>query len=284
MAKEANNHFGIKCGKYWDGETYKKEDDEYNDRGKKIKSCFRKYENPEESFIAHSEFLTDPNKSHRYGRLFEYEATDYYRWAHGLKKAGYATNPKYPYLLIDLIERFNLFKYDTEALLNEELVLDVEKPDPSHYYKIRKNNATKYVWARKGDTPYKVAAKFKIPIKRLMTYNEQLNSKVTPFTRDQRIYLQRKRKSYYGKRSQHYVRQGETLELICVRYGIRLDALRKLNKIPEGGQPLAGQGISLRGKVKPGKEPKYHMEGETVGEASQRYTGVSSKKRKDNSC
>jgi hypothetical protein len=40
--------------------------------------------------------------------------------AYGLKKAGYATNPQYPELLIAFIEKHQLHKYDEIKLSDEE--------------------------------------------------------------------------------------------------------------------------------------------------------------------
>lgn len=101
LAREANNHFGIKCGGNWNGKSVRRADDSPND-------CFRVYRNPEESFRDHSEFLLRK----RYERLFSLRKDDYKGWARGLKEAGYATNPRYAELLIDLIERYELYKYD----------------------------------------------------------------------------------------------------------------------------------------------------------------------------
>lgn len=101
LARFANNHFGIKCTKDWTGKTYYHDDDEPN-------SCFRKYPNVEESYKDHSDFL----KKKRYEALFSLDKDDYKGWAKGLKKAGYATNPKYPELLIGIIEKYNLYKFD----------------------------------------------------------------------------------------------------------------------------------------------------------------------------
>jgi len=102
LATEGNNHFGIKCHRNWNGETIIEDDDEKGE-------CFRKYSNAADSYRDHSLFLTERG---RYSFLFEYNITDYKKWAKGLKKAGYATNPKYPKLLIDLIERYNLARFD----------------------------------------------------------------------------------------------------------------------------------------------------------------------------
>jgi len=105
LATEANNHFGIKCHKEWDGDSIKHDDDERQE-------CFRKYSKAEESYNDHSLFLTSRP---RYANLFTLDVMDYQGWAHGLKSAGYATNPQYAYRLISLIERFNLSKQDTIA-------------------------------------------------------------------------------------------------------------------------------------------------------------------------
>jgi hypothetical protein len=102
LAVEGKNHFGIKCHSNWNGKTIVEDDDEKGE-------CFRKYSKVSESYRDHSLFLTERG---RYSFLFEYQKTDYKKWAKGLKKAGYATNPKYPTLLIDLIERYDLSRFD----------------------------------------------------------------------------------------------------------------------------------------------------------------------------
>jgi flagellum-specific peptidoglycan hydrolase FlgJ len=102
LARYANNHFGIKCTGDWTGKTMLHDDDKRNE-------CFRKYANAEASYADHVAFLQRP----RYAALFDLRTRDYKRWARGLKKAGYATNPRYPELLIDLIEKYDLEKYDS---------------------------------------------------------------------------------------------------------------------------------------------------------------------------
>jgi hypothetical protein len=101
LARVANNHFGIKCNNEWKGRGYYKDDDSHND-------CFRVYDRPEDSFRDHSEFLKRP----RYAKLFLLDKNDYVGWANGLKAAGYATNPNYPQLLINVIKKYNLDQYD----------------------------------------------------------------------------------------------------------------------------------------------------------------------------
>ena len=101
LAREANNHFGIKCTKDWTGKTY------YRGEGDN-RECYRKYNNASESFADHTEFL----RAKRYAALFKLGSRDYRGWAQGLKNAGYATNPKYPQLLINMIEKYDLSQYD----------------------------------------------------------------------------------------------------------------------------------------------------------------------------
>jgi len=102
LARKANNHFGIKCTNEWSGRTYHIDDDKPNE-------CFRRYRHAAASFEDHSAFLTGHK---RYAKLFELDSDDYEGWAKGLRKAGYATNPKYPQLLINLINKYELHKYD----------------------------------------------------------------------------------------------------------------------------------------------------------------------------
>ena len=114
LAKNSNNHFGIKCKGNWTGGKYYHKDDDYVN-GKLVKSCFRTYDDPEDSYYDHSEFLL-VNK--RYQSLFSLAPTDYKGWAKGLKKAGYATAKNYATMLINTIEKYELYQYDRgEALL-----------------------------------------------------------------------------------------------------------------------------------------------------------------------
>lgn len=115
LARDANNHFGIKCGGTWRGKSITKSDDNPND-------CFRVYDNPEQSFKDHSQFLLRK----RYEKLFSLNKNDYRGWARGLKDAGYATNPRYPDLLIDLIERYELYKFDSAENRSEKIVREVK--------------------------------------------------------------------------------------------------------------------------------------------------------------
>jgi len=171
LAKYANNHFGIKCTSDWKGKGYYKDDDQKDD-------CFRVYNNPEESFKDHSEFL----KRKRYAALFELDKDDYEGWAIGLKAAGYATNPKYPDLLINIIEKYNLQQYDrkegeVEKIKREDRVLsDINNNIPKEKVKDKTTDAppiiagNKYV-VQQGDTLYNISKRFGLTVDELKGLN-----------------------------------------------------------------------------------------------------------------
>ena len=179
LAREAKNHFGIKCHKGWTGDTYIMDDDEKNE-------CFRRYKNAEESFRDHSVFLKTRG---RYSALFDLEITDYRGWAKGLKAAGYATNPKYAQLLIDRIELYDLTKYDQIALglmaddnqmpniaPEDELLELAYSPENRSIFElvdmtaekrfVYENNGVRFVFAKEGETPEQLAKAFGIKFKK----------------------------------------------------------------------------------------------------------------------
>jgi hypothetical protein len=168
LAKVANNHFGIKASASWTGKIYYKDDDNPNDK-------FRVYKIAEDSFRDHSEFLKKKN----YAALFELDKNDYHGWAYGLKKAGYATNPKYPQLLINIIEKYNLNQYD-----QPESELQKIKREDRVFTQIDKNistaakdsivNATpvdKLYTVKQGDTLYSLAKRFGLTLDELKNLN-----------------------------------------------------------------------------------------------------------------
>ena len=160
LAAKSNNHFGIKCHTKWQGERVYHDDDEKGE-------CFRKYQYVETSYNDHSEFLT---KRSRYSFLFNYRKKDYKKWAKGLKKAGYATDKKYPNKLIKIIETYKLYDFD-----------DIKKKD----FKVTKgklkynkplNAIDDYYEVRKGDTLYSIAKKYKTSVVKLKEINELKNN------------------------------------------------------------------------------------------------------------
>lgn len=262
LARKAKNHFGMKCGPAWEGKTFYREDDDYDDGGNLIESCFRVYNNPEASFIAHSEFLRDPRKTYRYGFLFDLDPKDYRQWAYGLKRAGYATNPNYPQLLIRLIEDYELFQYD-DRLIAPDIIDDL--PPLLAGSGIFLINDVKVLLAEEGDTPEKVADRTGVAIKRLLKYNETLDSPNEKIKEESRVYLQRKRNSFRGKKKWHHVEEGETMFSISQLYGIRLSKLYKKNRMEPGTEPAVGERIKLRWWVKKGETPRLRSQGPRPG-------------------
>lgn len=255
LVTKSNNHFGIKCKNTWTGESVSHDDDA---RGE----CFRKYASAEDSYRDHSNFL---KSSSRYATLFELDPMDYQGWANGLKKAGYATNPKYPLIIIRLIEEYHLQDYTLIALgkmkesevgfaktetntpatpeviaapLEENIVI------PSYPDGEFKINETKVVFIKKG-TPYlTIAQQYNIALGRIFEFND-MNQSETAAT-DQLVYLQRKRKT--GNEEFHTVRPGESLRDIAQVQAIRLETLLEYNWLKGGEQPAIGERLSLRNK------------------------------------
>lgn len=252
LAVEGNNHFGLKCGGDWYGETIDKEDDERNQNGELVPSCFRKYKTAEESFVAHSDFLHHPNKPW-YLPLFDLAITDYKAWAEGLLEAGYATNPKYPELLISLIERYQLHQYDTNATFEPFADLNEENP----YI-----NGIPFTLANAGETIGRIALRTDVSANHLMKYNdgyENTNQRLQP---GQIVFLKSKKwNNTEAENAYHTVKQGETMIFLSQRYGITLFWLNFKNRLKEGMEPAIGSRIKLRGaRVK--ERPKLTSEAE----------------------
>ena len=168
LARVANNHFGIKCTSDWKGKGYYKDDDNHND-------CFRVYDRPEDSFRDHSEFLKRP----RYVKLYQLDKNDYVGWANGLKAAGYATNPNYPQLLINVIQKYNLDQYDrsenqAQKEKREEKVL-TQINDNS--ISVRQDSVTQNTADNRtytvltGDTLYSISRRFGLTVEDLKSLN-----------------------------------------------------------------------------------------------------------------
>lgn len=254
LARHANNHFGIKCGNDWKGKTYMQEDDEYDDRGKLVKSCFRVYKNDEASFVAHSEFLRDPLKTNRYGFLFLIDPTDYRRWAQGLKRAGYATSATYPEKLISLIERYELHKFDRIS------TVDFETPAEEVMVGILSVNDVRYVLSDSSETLADIARRTDVSLRSLLNYNEHIVDEGKAIPSGTKVFLQPKRKAYRGRQTWHYVKVDETMRDISMNYAINLVKLYKRNRMTLGSEPAVNERIKLRGwKVK--TRPRLSAEG-----------------------
>lgn len=254
LARKSNNHFGIKCGGSWTGETHAHEDDDYDEFGNLIKSCFRKYDSAKRSFYGHSEFLSKP----RYRFLFtDLNPQDFESWAHGLKTAGYATNPKYASILINIILRYELFKYDRMVIEG----VDVNSGDPilvvASSGTIARNNDLRMVFAAANQTPSQIASQYDVKLKCILKYNERIGSGGKQLTQGEKVYLQRKRRSWRGRKKYHFVQEGETMYQLAQQYGIRLSQLYRKNRMEKGTQPVIGAKMKIRGcRIKKGKSPK----------------------------
>jgi len=247
LATKGNNHFGIKCHSNWDGKKVYRKDDDYNDKGELIKSCFRGYKSAEESYIAHSEFLRDPKKDHRYGFLFRLNPYDYKRWAKGLKRAGYATSATYAEKLIKVIDTYDLSQYD--RMTSSDLLVDIAVPKEERLVGISRVNDVKVILAVDDQTLLEIAERTGVNINKLIKYNEALTKPSQKLDEDYRVYLQRKRGSYREKKDIHYVAANETMFDISQLYGIRLDKLYKKNRMEAGQQPAVGAPIYIRKKA-----------------------------------
>lgn len=165
LAATANNHFGIKCYTDWTGETTLHDDDVSQE-------CFRKYNNPDESYQDHASIVS---KRARYASLFNLPKGDYKAWAKGLKAAGYATDPKYPDKLINYIERFHLDQYDN-VVLGKDFVLDKSQNANPKVVNSEKINLYE---VQKGDTLYSISKKFNISIEALKKQNNIFDNAIS---------------------------------------------------------------------------------------------------------
>ena len=277
LAVIANNHFGIKCGgkDAWNGPQYYKFDDEYDQRGQMQKSCFRQYNLPEESFIAHSEFLRNPLKEERYGFLFRLDPTDYKAWARGLRKAGYATDPNYHNKLIRIIEELQLWQFDRMTFVQVAAVKnnDIQEVQnlsarfeamvgeliPAYY-----SGPVQLLSPRRDVLPLAPLAvqvlsdlrhlfftdrqRQSLSVSALLwTYREERDhpARVSRFYGRRNPYAGKSR--YQGKPVWHKVRPNELMVDISREYSIELQSLYARNLLEVGSEVAAGQLVKLRG-------------------------------------
>lgn len=208
LATKANNHFGIKCHG-WEGKKIFADDDKKNE-------CFRNYKNVLESFVDHSLFL---NKYSRYQFLFDYKITDYKSWARGLKKAGYATNNKYPELLIKIIEENKLYQFDSKKI--DKNLMSSKRNIYMHPNKI------KYVVSKNQESYKTIAKSLNIKLKLILKYNDDDNLSV--LNKGTKVFIQPKRNR--SKQRIHVVKKGEDLRTISQTYGVKMKSLKKRNQL-----------------------------------------------------
>ncbi|BDS13546.1 glucosaminidase domain-containing protein [Aureispira anguillae] len=268
LAKKANNHFGIKCTKDWEGKSMYKWDDEAQ------KSCFRVYTSADDSYVDHTDFLL--NRRH-YAFLFEYKRSDYKRWAKGLKKAGYATDPKYPDKLIHTIEKYKLAQYDKATGLLTYDTTRLKNPNTyvksgkyrakprSFFFKsykpgfFRTNGAT-YAISRKGESALAVAKRFGIPYKRFLKFNDLVDG--DNLMDYQPVYIQPKRNAYKGEETFYKVEKDITMYEIAQEFGMKLSNLLTQNLLEVGEEPMNGELIMLKEMAlsKPKLRAKSHID------------------------
>jgi LysM repeat protein len=278
LVKKSNNHFGIKCKSSWTGMSVTHTDDAPNE-------CFRKYATAEESYKDHSDYLYN---TPRYSSLFQLSSTDYKGWAYGLKRAGYATNPRYPEILINNIEKYNLQQYnslqDSESLsgivVNKEVkkleirqvpettpVEVVTQKETNVFKKVfsnRKNASNQYfnrlraVMAFRGTSLLSIATENDVPLIKLLEFNDLIDDGL--LKEDQWIYLEKKHKE--GNRDIYIALQNETLYNISQNNAVQLSMLASYNQLSEKSRVKAGDKIKLRPgvdvKLKPAAAVKIH--------------------------
>ena len=258
LAREANNHFGIKCHSDWKGETIRHNDESRNE-------CFRKYQKPEESFYDHSDFLKSES---RYSFLFDLDPTEYKAWARGLKKAGYATNPDYANMLIKKIEENSLWHFDqgyTATNIPQQTTVVPKDTLPVQSMETQKkpvssvnnsvsvqarvpremeNNRIKYLIVKDGDTKEKLEKEFQLLNWELARYNElKKDFELVP---GQILYLQPKREKAEPGKDFYICSEGDTMYLISQRFGIKLRNLYEMNRMDAGSEPENGRKLWLR--------------------------------------
>ena len=274
LAVKGNNHFGIKCHNSWTGKKMYHDDDRKGE-------CFRVYSSPEQSYRDHSDFLRYRD---RYKFLFDYKVTDYKSWAYGLKKAGYATDPKYPVKLINLIEEYELHQYDKKpasfarqgraekeekAPKAKKVKKEAEKipdqipesptqieevkalPEPerqefrfSMSREVYSRNGVPFVIAVEGETYSSIAASNNLFVREILKFNDQLSD--ASLAPGTEVYLKPKKKQAVKGLEKHVVEGHESMRSIAQRYGIRLGSLYKMNGMSAGDVLRDGDIIKLR--------------------------------------
>ncbi len=237
LVKKSNNHFGIKCKANWAGESVRHTDDAANE-------CFRKYNKAAESYKDHSDFL---KTSPRYSSLFELNPTDYKGWAYGLKKAGYATNPKYPQIVISNIEKYNLQQYDDTNFVLKTFTPVIQKQTEPTYAKLAnagkvldgqdeitagiknagKINGLKAIYASAGTSLLAIATSANIDLVKLLDYNDFATDGL--LKENQIIYFEKKNKQ--GNADLYNVIEDESLQTISQKNAVQLKQLAQLNNM-----------------------------------------------------
>lgn len=229
LAKDCNNHFGIKCRKNWTGSHCLADDDAPNE-------CFRGYTSAMESYRDHSLFLKENS---RYATLFTYAVTDYKSWASGLKAAGYATNPAYANTLIGIIEKYRLGQYDSIVLFGDDYLPNNGSPQITN-----QRNGIETTTAGAGESVRDVANRTDLGQWQIYRYNDLKRGET--LAPGEIVYLKPKKRK--GDVAFHTVKEGETLRGISQEHGIKLKQLQKKNKLKPGVLVKPGEKLYLQEK------------------------------------
>ena len=238
LTRNSNNHFGIKCNNNWTGRRTYHDDDAKND-------CFRVYDSAYDSYEDHSKFLSG---NQRYRPLFQLKPTDYKGWAKGLKACGYATSPVYAEKLVESIQLYKLYQYDSAKGYDHFMAQRTkdQNPNGASLHTIKIFNKNYYIIARRGDTFKAIGEEVGISYRKIAKYNER--NRKDQLQEGEVIWLKKKQskapKDYKGRL--HYVRSGESMYSIAQQYGIRLKSLYKMNKLSPDYQIKVGDGLRLR--------------------------------------
>ncbi len=289
LVKKSNNHFGIKCKSSWSGGGVSHDDDAPGE-------CFRTYKNADESYRDHSNYLRG---NERYASLFQLDPANYKGWAYGLKKAGYATNPKYPAIIIQNIEKYNLQQYDMLAIndmpkydksqyeddkevpfiYNEEKEpnsiaknvsnKDILPAEGNDYDRIGYINNVKCVFARRGTSLLAIATRQNIDLPKLMEYNDFTDEGL--LAKDQPVFIERK--ATEGMSAMHVSKKGETLLDIAQQNGMQLEYLAKYNNLTRN--TVISEGASLY--LQPAQQLAIAQTKNTIGKPATKYHEVQPK-------
>jgi len=243
LSRKSNNHFGVKCKSTWRGIRTYYDDDSKNE-------CFRKYASVKDSYKDHTDFLMN---NPRYASLFKLDINDYRGWAHGLKRAGYATNPVYAKSLIRIIENNQLYKYDQMisrnqlASLNNNFCIQAGAlSNPYGTQKMISRNGLKSVAVKVGDSLAGIAKAFHIKVWQLQKYNDYPSDRVP--VKDEILYVEPKRRKAEKGQEIHILGVGETMHYVSQMYGIKLSPLYRRNHLKKGANFKEGTVLYLRHK------------------------------------
>lgn len=217
LTRKSNNHFGIKADNSWTGRKVTS-----MDNGRNCK--FRAYDSARESYEDHSKFLVNRE---RYASLFRLDKDDYKGWAKGLKKAGYAEDPAYPTKLINLIERYQLYKFDSYKSQKSKNILQGSIVQNTTGHPIYRSNELLYIIANTGDSFKSLAKETGVSRRKLIKYNDLYKN--YPLKAGDIIYLEKKHKKALKPHEFHTTANGESLYSIAQMYGIKLEKLLDMN-------------------------------------------------------